>query len=150
MHDAKHIANLFIEQAQKQEHPVTHLQVQKLVYYAHAWMIGFYDRPMIADEIEVWKYGPVVPAIYYSLSHNRGNEIVTTIPVHPSDERELDKREKAIFDAVYEKYGSLSGLRLSTLTHASGTPWHKARERGKTYIENAEMRKYYGKLAKTA
>ena len=37
------------------------MQVLKLVYYCHAWMLGLYGRPLIRQPIEAWRYGPVVP-----------------------------------------------------------------------------------------
>ena len=45
MHDARNVANEFIRRASESGDQFTHLQVQKLVYYAHAWMLGLYGRP---------------------------------------------------------------------------------------------------------
>ena len=150
MHDARSVANEFIRRAQDSNQPITPLQVQKLVYYAHAWMLGIHGRPMIEDEIEVWRYGPVVPAVYYCLSRYRGDPIEEIIPLHRLDKKEYSKEEQTLLEAVFDKYGGLSGMELSARTHARGTPWHKAKSKGRLYISNNDIRKYYSNLVKKA
>ncbi len=148
MHDAKHVANYYITKGKESDSPFTHLQIQKLVYYSQAWMLAFYEEPMIFDDIEVWKYGPVVPAVYHCLSHNKGKPIRETIPVHPMDEQEFSPQQESILEAVYGKYASMTGPELSTMTHRKGTPWHRAKSKGQWYIDNEDMRKYYSRLIK--
>ena len=128
MHDARNVANEFIRRASESGGQFTHLQVQKLVYYAHAWMLGLYGRPLIEESFEVWRYGPVVSSVYYCLSHYRGSPITEAIPLHQSDKEPYDHLEEDIINQVYSKYGHLSGLELSSQTHAPGTPWHQAKK----------------------
>ena len=150
MHDARHIANYFIEKKDPDGEPFTHLQIQKLVYYAHAWMLALFDEPMIEDEIEVWRYGPVVPSVYYCLSHNRGGPVTATIPIHPEDNKKFTTKQSSLLEAVYERYGPMSGMELSALTHQKGTPWQQAKSKHKLYIPNESIHRYYSKLAKQA
>jgi uncharacterized phage-associated protein len=35
----------------------------------------------------------------------------------------LVSQEQSILDSVFQKYGKLSGVSLSSLTHREGTPW---------------------------
>ncbi|WP_366409678.1 hypothetical protein [Novosphingobium sp. 17-62-19] len=53
-----------------------------------------------------------------------------------------------IIDHVWNRYGALSGARLSALTHQSGTPW-SAIYNGKRskVIGNDLIREHYKKLA---
>ena len=150
MHDAKHIANHYIDRANKDDQPLTHLQVQKLVYYAHAWMLAFFDEPMIHNDIEVWRHGPVVPAVYYCLSHNRGQPIREPIPIHASDDRDFTAKQEAVLNAVFNKYASRTGPELSALTHRKGTPWERAKSKGEWYISDDSIRRYYSKLARSS
>lgn len=54
--------------SRKDEPPITHLKLQKLVYYAHAWYIGLNgpNNPLVEDDsIEAWVHGPVFPRLYH-------------------------------------------------------------------------------------
>jgi uncharacterized phage-associated protein len=44
------------------QHPISNLQLQKILYYIQK---TFLENGMVAfdDEIEAWKFGPVVPAV---------------------------------------------------------------------------------------
>ena len=150
MHDARNVANEFIRRASESGDQFTHLQVQKLVYYAHAWMLGLYGRPLIEESFEVWRYGPVVSSVYYSLSHYRGSPITEAIPLHQSDKEPYDHLEEDVINQVYSKYGHLSGLELSSQTHAPGTPWHQAKKNWQSYIANSAIERYFSKLVKQA
>ena len=63
MHSSIRIAVEFLELAKNQTHykEITTMQLLKLVYIAHGWMLGLYDKPLISDEVEAWQYGPVIP-----------------------------------------------------------------------------------------
>ena len=41
---------------------LTNLRLQKLLYYVQGWSLGERGRPMFREEIQAWRYGPVVPA----------------------------------------------------------------------------------------
>ena len=56
-HDARDIANEIIRRGEDQGWLFTHLQVQKLVYYCHAWMLGVHGRPLATQEVTAWRYG---------------------------------------------------------------------------------------------
>lgn len=151
MHDARNVANMLIKLADDANSPLTPMQVQKLVYLAHAWMLALYDKPLINEPFEAWKYGPVLPKLYHCLSHYRGDPITDyVLPLHPEDQRKFDAAENSIITQIFQKYGHLSGPRLSALTHERGSPWHQADTRRERYISDDVIKKYYIKLAKQA
>jgi uncharacterized phage-associated protein len=39
---------------------LTHLKLQKLVYYAQGFHLGLFDKPLFEEPIEAWAHGPVV------------------------------------------------------------------------------------------
>ncbi len=150
-HDARSVANEFIRRGKDVGKPLTPLQVQKLVYFAHAWMLGIYRRPLINEPFEVWKYGPVVPVVYYCLRHYGGDPVTETLPNHPEDfEDEYDSAENDIIDQVFQIYGGLSGGQLITLTHMKGTPWHQAKKKGNWYIPDDMIRRFFAAKAEEA
>ena len=142
-HDARAVANKLIEKACDTGQPLTPLQIIKLVYFCHGWMLGLYGRPLHRQPIEAWRYGPVIADVYHSLKSYGGNPINKKIRY--VDEEDFDELEVDLIDQVYEAYGNLSGVRLSQLTHAPGTPWdHIWREFGQNApIPNGLIQKHY-------
>ena len=68
-----------------------------------------------------------------------GNSPITSMLGYPltAERALLVPEEQSILDSVFEKYGKLSGLSLSSLTHRAGTPWdhchgHRGRGHGGT------------------
>lgn len=145
MHVAKSVANEFIERGRKADIPLTPLQIQKLVYYAHAWNLAFFERPLIVEEFGTWRYGPVVSPVYHCLSYFGGDPVTDTIPLHPDDDLPYTEDETRVLDAVFAKYARMSGTELSTRTHQPGSPWDQAAHRGQRYIRNDDIRRYYAK-----
>ena len=121
-HDARNVANELIRRARAVERPITPMQVQKLTYYCHAWMLGIYHRPLLTQSVEAWRLGPVIPDVYYSLRPFGGAPITSEIQVRDEN---YDREEENIIDQVSEKYGKFIGIQLSSMTHASGTPWYQ-------------------------
>ena len=70
MHSSIRIAVEFLELAKNQTHykEITTMQLLKLVYIAHGWMLGLYDKPLISDEVEAWQYGPFIRVINFFFS----------------------------------------------------------------------------------
>ena len=125
--NARAVANEFIRLAEAEGKSLTPLQLIKLVYVAHGWMLALYQRPLITDRIEAWKYGPVIPDLYQSLkSYGAGN--VTETIREPLRSAALDDQERDLIRQVYQRYGKKTGVQLSELTHRPGTPWHRTWE----------------------
>ena len=117
------VANYFLSKSKKgTEEAITHLKLQKLVYYAQAWHLALKDgQPLFNSRIEAWIHGPVCPTLYndYRGMGYKELDIVSSPP-------ELRGDIKEILDSVWEVYGSYDGKFLEELTH-SEDPWKKAR-----------------------
>jgi len=120
MYDSRVVANRLIELAHQHDNTLTPMQLIKLVYIAHGWMLGLYHRPLLRDEVQAWRYGPVIPHLYSAVRENRGRAVVGPLA---SDGGKLDARADDIVVQVYRRYGTIPGMHLSRLTHARGTPW---------------------------
>jgi uncharacterized phage-associated protein len=112
------IANYLIEHSTSGLDP---LQVMKLSYIAHGFTFGLYGRPLLEDDIEAWKYGPVVRKIYAFIPG--GSSRIST-PLS-SERPDLTAEDETVVNSVLEKYGRYGGLYLSSLTHQPGSPWEK-------------------------
>jgi len=123
MYNARTIANYFINRGIRDGNPFTPLQIQKLVYFCHAWMLAFDGNPMIRDDqrILAWKNGPVISDLYYDLK-KWGRSPVRS-PIEGDRAGQVGNDAKWIIEKIYDDYGRYPGSILWDLTHAKGTPW---------------------------
>lgn len=121
VHDPKATANEFINRGIGNKHPLTHIEVQKLMYFAHGWMLAIHGRPLNQGTWEAWQYGPVQPEVYYNLRGYRGKPIIDPIPA-PAET--FTDEERTIIDFVYN-YRSLGPFQLVGITHSPGGPWKR-------------------------
>ena len=164
MHSAGAAANYFLKKASVEGKGLTPIQVIKLVYIAHGWMLTFEDQPLIYENVEAWQYGPVIPTIYNQFKEF-GNKPIKRLAFnyYPSGvggfgveeiQLDFDKKESAILNAVWENYKHLKGFQLSSLTHKEGTPWytiwHKrgGKDEFNAKIPNSLIKEHYSNLVK--
>lgn len=147
MADTITVANRFLELARERGDTLTPMQLLKLVYIAHGWMLGLYGRPLIRDEVQAWQYGPVVPRLYNAVRKFRSLPVEG--PLSSRQAEPLDRHEDSIIEQVYRIYGQMSGPALSRLTHAVGTPWAKTFRDGEfgVVIPNDIIEDHYSRLA---
>lgn len=146
-HDSRAVANRFVALAREHSEIITIMQLVKFVYLAHGWHLGFYGEPLICHEVQAWKFGPVIPEVYFAF---RPQGIVVK---HEAEQKpgvpylaefSSSSREEEIIADVFRAYSKLSGTALSALTHEPGTPWDKARGEGLHIpIPDSEIREYY-------
>ena len=141
MYDARCIGNEFIRRANEQGRHLTHLQIQKLVYFAHARLLVLHRQPLIDQRFQVWEFGPVAPRLYHALKHHGNQPVLEAIPV--GEPTVYSSREAAIFGWCFKRYGYLSGGQLIAITHASDTPWSRADARGQSFISDDDIADYH-------
>ena len=144
-HTAVAVADKLIRLSREEEIPVTPMQVQKLVYFCHAWHLGLGKGPLIQDAVESWQYGPVIRSVYHELKRY-GREPVTKELMDAPDE--FDPTEDLIISKVWERYGKIDGITLSKMTHAEGSPWHQtySNDARTQIIHNHIIRDYYADI----
>lgn len=142
---ASDVARYFLSRSKlNSETAITHLKLQKLVYYAQAWHLALTEGPLFRERIEAWIHGPVCPDLYYEYRKHGFSEIAPTSP--PNN---LTTQQINILEAVWQAYGSYDGNYLEELTHKE-EPWKKARaglnglERSSNEIDHKSMADYYG------
>ena len=120
------VAGYLIHKAAAEPEPeyLTHLRLQKLLYYAQAWCLVTHDRPLFNAKVEAWRHGPVVREVYPSFADFGCNEIfpINHIPVPAI----LSEEDRLLVDSVWENYKVYSPNKLRTMTHSEG-PWLSAR-----------------------
>ncbi len=146
-YSADQIADTIIQLSRERGLEITNLKLQKLLYYAQAWMLACADRPLFDDDFEAWVHGPVVPRVFRRFKEYRWNPI--TAPVKPVVD---DPALRDYLSEVVSKYGKLSATQLERLTHLED-PWKEARKgiapdaSSNTVISWDSMKRYYRKRA---
>ena len=138
-HDARALANEFIQRGSEQQRAFTHLQIQKLIYYCQGWMLGIYGEPIIQQDIIAWKHGPVIRSVFDALNRHGATPVK---PIRSVKRPEFTPQENWIIDQALEIYGGYSGIQLSTMTHTPGSPWEQTTsEKGEGAVISNELLK---------
>lgn len=144
MYQSLQIAKIILDLAKQENSVLTPMQLIKLVYLSHGWMLGLHSKPLINEEVEAWKYGPVIPKLYHEIKHYRSQPVENI----NYDSGAVDKDSQDIINQVYKKYGHLPGITLSMVTHETNSPWEMTWNNGGTVISNDLIAYYYQGLAK--
>lgn len=144
-HTALAVADKLIRLSVEEETPITPMQVQKLTYFCHAWMLGLGYGPLFQDAVEAWQYGPVIRAVYHALKHRRAGPVREPVLEQAAT---FTEQEENLIRVVWSRYGKLNGLQLSRMTHVDGSPWSQTRQRDprSQIIHNHVIRNYYAGL----
>ena len=117
-----------LEQLQDNNYDVydglTHLKIQKLLYYADGINLAITGKPLFEDKIYAWPHGPVIKNVYEKLSSNGSNEILF-------DDNNWEKIKKMnedtdlynILQTVYDNYAGYTAWQLRQKSHIAGGPW---------------------------
>ena len=120
------IANYFLDRASLESRAVTPMQLLKLVYIAHGWHLGYLGTPLIDEEVQAWKYGPVIHSLYNKMRHYGSGAVSQPLGIGHLPwvkEPTVDPQTASLLDSVWKSYAGFSGLQLSNMTHQDDTPW---------------------------
>lgn len=139
------VANWFVNNLSDHEagEVVTHLQVQKLLYFAQAWHMMVLGKPLFAEDMQAWPHGPVVPSVWHEFKAYGWQPIVPGRSYEGIEEDSLN-----VLEQVRAVYGSFGAKKLEAMTH-SERPWIEARgsrapeERCEELISKKSILGYY-------
>lgn len=140
---ASQIADYLIWLAHEHGSFVSNLKLQKLLYYAQAWHLALFGRPLFADKLQAWIHGPVVPSVYGRFKEFGGRNIDSPVAA-PA----LPDETVAFLDELVGEYMPLDAFELELMTHREA-PWINARgdlppdAPSKAVISNDDMLAYF-------
>lgn len=140
------VTDTLIAVAREKGIEITNLKLQKLLYYAQAWSLVFYKKPLFEEDFEAWVHGPVVPSVFHRFKEYRWNSINEDVSPLPDDEL------RAHLLKVIGAYGKFDGPQLERLSH-SEYPWKHARaglspdESSTEKISKESMFSFYSRIA---
>ncbi len=133
--DASTIADYLLCTAYEAGEILTHLKLQKLLYYCQAWHLGVFKTPLFEDDFEAWVHGPVIKSIYneykkFGYLHiekdlpcsEDGNENPLIIQL----EKLVGPDSFSLLEEVLSEYMGCTAYELETMTHQED-PWVLAR-----------------------
>jgi uncharacterized phage-associated protein len=124
---------------------ITHLKLQKMVYYVQSWYLAFFQSPFFHEDCEAWVHGPVFPGLY-DIYKDFGNKPITKLTRF--NENIFNNDQKFILNMVWQVYGKYDAKYLEKLTHIE-YPWKKVREsykkdeRSSEVIVKEDIKDYY-------
>jgi uncharacterized phage-associated protein len=143
---------LHLNNEEPENDPLTHMRLQKLLYYCQGWFLGMRDAALFDDRIEAWTHGPVVPNVYRMFADYDGDPI----PRHQGrDAVEIASDHKDFIKRIWDHYKRFSATELRRMTH-NEQPWLNARgdrspdDRTDAEITDDAMRSYFGQQRRLA
>lgn len=118
---AKHIVSKCIADS----HPISNLQLQKILFYIQKEYLVTRDERAFSDAIEAWQFGPVVPNVYYYFC-GFGSMPITI----PFDQVQIEDQDAEIIDPIVEEKRVLYPWDLVSETHKKGGAWDRTYEDG--------------------
>ncbi|MGL5414652.1 MAG: Panacea domain-containing protein [Clostridium sp.] len=102
----------------KLKKPICNLKLQKYLYYMQGVSFLCSEEPLFSNEIEAWKYGPVVPEIYY----NYNMHLTDGIKMSHEPKEDISERAFAIIKKVCDKFNDIPAIDLVERTYKE-EPW---------------------------
>ena len=137
------IANFFIDYNNHSiDNTLTNLILHEFLYFAQGYCLALYNTPLFDEDIEAWKYGPVVPSVYQTYKYNK-KENISKIKGNFSLDN-YDSKTIELLLAVINDYGKYSSSELINITHEKGSPWDSVyKENENNIISKESILKYF-------
>ena len=101
---------------------ITHLKLQKLLYYAQAYALTLLGQPLFAEPIVRWQHGPVVTAVYHEY---KSVDSAPLLPRKSQTAMQITSEQRNVLESVLAVYGRYEASALRNMTHRE-SPWMAA------------------------
>lgn len=121
---------------------ITHLKLQKMLYFAEAAHLAIYGTQLFNDEIEAWSLGPVVPNVYQVYRTFQDGQL--SIP--EGEVVEISDETKAFLKDMWVIFGKYTAFELVEMSHKHA-PWKNVYRAGarNISISKESMMDFYRK-----
>jgi uncharacterized phage-associated protein len=128
--DSRGVANLLLDIIEQRGRQATHIDLQKLLYFAHGRFLVGSGVPLVSGYFEAWRRGPVHPTVYDAFKEagarpiafraERTNLVTGQRSIVPAPDSPLVREH---LDLVAIFYGRFTTGHLIEISHATGAPW---------------------------
>lgn len=157
-YDGRAVANFVLDQCEAQGVPVSHLALQKLVYFCHVWSLIELGEPLVRHSFEAWEHGPVLQYLYREFKgfgsepvRGRAQQINTHNGQRKVVSYAFDQATGELLTKVVAIYSRFSASTLRELSHAPGGPWDRVWNHGGKInpgmrINNEDILRFYSRM----
>lgn len=120
MYSASDLSRYIINQCMVNGNPISNLQLQKILYYIQRDSLQKYNVPAFEDRIEAWRFGPVVPSIYYEYCEFGAMPITMN---YPDSSNVIDIHDREWMHRIILEKALQNPWELVEDTHKPGGAW---------------------------
>ena len=111
MFNANEVALWILEKAKERGIGISHMQLQKLLYYCQGQYIAMTGKKLFDEPIEAWEHGPVVRSVYNVFKrHGKSN-------IPPVADTAVPEDVAPLIESIVREKGHFSAYRLRCMTH---------------------------------
>lgn len=131
-HDARAIANYFLDLGERDGIPIDLLKLQHLIYFAHGWHLALHDEPLVYQTVVAQPDGPAVRDVENEFEDYLDGNISGRATIDPDGLRtfepvplraDLSAKTVALLDFLWGMIKSLSPDQLVRMSTQPGDPW---------------------------
>ncbi|MBZ7993750.1 DUF4065 domain-containing protein [Campylobacter sp. RM9333] len=122
MKNAMFYAKQVIKYCHENNHKITNLQLQKILYFLQAQNLRFYNEALFEDDFVAYEYGAIIYVVYNNYSRYGAYAIADDI----ADRLELSYRQKSLI----ENCMNLNPFKLVDMNTQVGGAWYKTFNNG--------------------
>jgi uncharacterized phage-associated protein len=102
---------------------ITHLKLQKLIYYAQAWSLALPNRScaLFDEEMQAWAHGPVAESVFQEYRGSGWDALPA-----PDEVPDIAEADEDHLKEILAIFGEYSAKHLERMTH-NEEPWLQAR-----------------------
>lgn len=140
---AQDVANyfLYLDASDDNADGISHLKMQKLVYYAYGFYYALFGERLFAEQLRAWQHGPVsysLAQIYRACGRN-----AIAFSEDMRDATALSPEQEDFLQQLYREYSQYSAWKLSEMTHQE-KPWRNGIASG--FINDADVLEHFEKV----
>ena len=144
MYRLPHVVNSILAKGREAGVSISPMKLQKLLYFFYRDYLKATQTPLFGARFEPWPYGPVVPEVYYAFKGYNAEPIDSYMLDEEGHLRQYstdgNDAYARVFNAVWRRYGILSGIELSKVTHKSSSAWYKAMQWEYVYLRDDDIK----------
>jgi uncharacterized phage-associated protein len=117
---AQEVAKYVVSRCYESGRPINNLKLQKMLYFL--W-IDYYRKTggiLFEDRMEAWKYGPVIPVVYWKYRS------FVAAPICLEEKYSISQKDEGILSTLVDHYSKISVGQMIDKTHQKGGPWQEA------------------------
>lgn len=160
-YDSRAVANFLLDLAEERRLPLTQLSLYKIIYFSHGWYLSSFGKPLILQDFEAWKFGPVVKVLHDEFGKFRSKPITARarkLDIYTNQRIDvaanLTVADKKFIVSMFDGYHVHDAWKLSEMTHETGSPWdtlwNASEPTGRLglRLRNSEIKAHFDKMSK--